>query len=279
MTTPLHPFLAWLRELEPFVGDPYRFALRRGSELDHDRAALLNGWSAQANVSQILIRTATHQLGAARDMHSVGASPSAVPALVRAALETASTAAWLLQPSDPLTRVERFIRYMRQDSHDRTRWEGKKPDEDDKSQGLLQLGIAAGISRSRLKQRFSGTETVRDIDVEIDVDPERLWMLTSGLIHGRQWAVEEAARENSFDVQLTEVSKSRSLMCLGWRLASISCARGRCWMLPWRLGIPGRDSVRIHIYPAPRTVSLLSRCTRGTNRPLSVFDPNPTCSA
>lgn len=153
----------------------------------------LIGTPVTNTTAQFHIQTAVWQLAAALEMQSVGAPPSAVPVLVRAALEAASAVAWFLAPADRNTRVERALQLALQDSYDQFRFEGSSGAKayEARRRDLLAPAPRIGLDGAYFKtHRYSVTRSLQDLEAltgEDDLVP--LWSLLSGLAHGRPWAI------------------------------------------------------------------------------------------
>ncbi|TRW46387.1 hypothetical protein [Georgenia yuyongxinii] len=140
-------------------------------------------------------------------------------ALIRAALENAATAAWLLAPASRDERVSRALRLAKdniEQSRAAARLHGLTPPSGRTHEGRLQtvsdLAAARGITLP--KNRLSYTEIVDGAAANTAFKPEILvlsWRVCSGLTHGRMWASigllereeYESPAEGVMDVKLT----------------------------------------------------------------------------
>ncbi|MFG6504566.1 hypothetical protein [Microbacterium sp. P05] len=185
-------YVDWLAALDDFVRDMKRFNVgRQDADLRADYE--LMGTPVANTTAQFNIQTAVWQLGAALKMQAIGTPPSAVPVLVRAAMEAATSVAWFLAPDDVNTRVERIVQLALQDSYDQFRFEGANGTEAYETRRrqllapMIKIGLTEGYFRSN---RYSVTQALVDLEAstgENDLVP--LWSLLSGLAHGRPWAI------------------------------------------------------------------------------------------
>lgn len=190
-------FGRWLDRLSEVVRDVDRFGLgRRDCDLYSD-FQLFSQNATSFVTGQMHIQTAAWQLQGALRMQRIGAPPSAVPPLARAALEAASAAAWFLAPDDAELRVERLLRIALQDSYDQYGFEGPEKKDGYRRRREHLHGVGQGIGRNSSYfdgHRFSTSEVLRDLGDElIEDDLSRLWSLLSGLSHGRMWAIGAAS--------------------------------------------------------------------------------------
>jgi len=167
-----------------------------GSELDGDDQQL-PGFPGST-----LIRTQMDT--AIEHLHALGvllvdakvAYPYALVTLLRASLEEAAEATWLLAPDQRDERVLRALRVWCRDFGDRAEYEKMRPQQPGRKTGLdrqadmlaltKQLGLNAGPVGGRLNTT-SIIAQAADIVGHKD-EALRLWSLSSGLTHGRYWA-------------------------------------------------------------------------------------------
>ncbi|WP_163630743.1 hypothetical protein [Microbacterium sp. B35-04] len=185
-------YAGWLNELDDFVRDITRFNVgRQDCDLRADYEVI--GTAVTNTTSQFHIQTALWQLAGALRMQEAGAPPSAVPVLVRAALEAASAVAWFLTPEDVNTRVQRTVQLALQDSYDQFRFERQtgRDGYNTRRNELLQAGQRAGFTRACFESsRYNVTSALEDLDERFgESDLVSLWALLSGLAHGRPWAI------------------------------------------------------------------------------------------
>ncbi|MGC0368840.1 hypothetical protein [Microbacterium sp. SLBN-111] len=183
----------WVQALDVAVMQHDRFTVRDGSDLLRDADALRGVEHIQT--IQKGIQTAAFQLLAAVEMHEVWKPRSAVPALARAALETAATAAWTLFPTNPARRLERCVSLQLQNNYDEQQFRGAgwQSEYSRRRTKLLTTADTLSIPRSRFKS-FSMTKVMSDVSGELNIPGlSPLWSLLSGLSHGRHWAIHEAA--------------------------------------------------------------------------------------
>lgn len=187
-----HEYVGWLAALDEFVRDMQRFNVgRQDAELRADYELI--GTAVANTTAQFNIQTAVWQLTAALKMQSNGAPPSAVPVLVRAALEAATSVAWFLAPADANTRTKRIVQLALQDSYDQFSFEGARGTEayEARRSQLLAPMAKIGFPESYFRSnRYSVNRALEDLQVwSGEDDLVSLWSLLSGLTHGRPWAI------------------------------------------------------------------------------------------
>lgn len=149
--------------------------------------------------------------------------PAAPMTILRATIETAATAAWVLHPSARPVRVERALGLALQDTNDQHRLERSqnlptsRPVEDRRAaiQAVADRSLGVG---TRLVQP-TGTSIVTYVEEAAATEAVGLyaaWQVCSGFAHGRTWPVisvltrEEIAESDDGDVLLRTTANSRA---------------------------------------------------------------------
>lgn len=122
--------------------------------------------------------------------------PWAHHTLLRAAIESAVTAVWLLAPSRRTTRIERRLRLATTDIDESVtaqKLHGLRPPSGRTSvQRHNQVSVLARRAGVAGRVKWHGyAEVIRDAAADAHMDPavlELVWRLGSGLAHGRSWA-------------------------------------------------------------------------------------------
>jgi hypothetical protein len=120
--------------------------------------------------------------------------------LLRAALEEAGLALWLIHPGQRQERLFRALRAHHRDMNDRAGYEkGKPPNPGPKGKTALQrcadiraLAVSLGLDQSKVAAPLSATAVIEKACIAVGAagaDGLRLWHLSSGLAHGRHWTV------------------------------------------------------------------------------------------
>jgi hypothetical protein len=167
--------------------------------------------------------------------------------LVRAALENACAAAWLLQPPRRNDRLERRLRLALDDIKNSeqvktlTGLTGSRPKQDRLEQ-VHDIALRAGIDEGALKGKVGYSEIVRAVD-ETGVAGgvlEVSWKLCSGYAHGDLWTALSASRRTEMPSAAEEgvgtfrieanlgllravTSTAAAVTSLGWRLHDQRC--------------------------------------------------------
>jgi hypothetical protein len=117
--------------------------------------------------------------------------------LMRAALENAAVAVWLLRPDD---QAERLLRRLRLELANEADLDAAfnaidyvpKRSSEERRRPVLERAEQLGLARSSLAGRPPGWATlIRDAGEAVRSGPghcERMWRVCSGFAHGRQWA-------------------------------------------------------------------------------------------
>lgn len=204
----------WLKRRETAVA-----VVQAGSRTADDDAAL-NPYHLSHAVETALSHSLDHlhalrtSVVEAQTIHMV-----APFTLMRAALENAALAAWLVLPQEREDRIRRRLQLAIEDAHDgyqvRQLTESSMSGEsfEQRRERLVCIGVAQGLSRDSL---LGGKPKWRSIVREAGAasrlgadDAEVLWRLCSGFTHGRMWsmlaaltrtAVSEA--DNVFEMRL-----------------------------------------------------------------------------
>jgi len=121
--------------------------------------------------------------------------------LMRASLEAASQAVWLMSPADSRRRVERLLRLIHQDSRDhaaaiRSTVQRRKRKNEPTSREVLdraaRLAARFGTSAVKIDERMNLLDCINEAARKSRVAPgdwaETLWRVASGNAHGRSWA-------------------------------------------------------------------------------------------
>ena len=126
-----------------------------------------------------------------RDAHVV--HTYAEYAMVRAAIECAALAWWLVAPEERQVRVERHLRLMWRDTVDLHDALGDLQEIDDRRQKrrreIEEAADAAGIRRSSVFGRWGYNGIVDEFSQATMIPALLTWQAASGMIHGRRWAM------------------------------------------------------------------------------------------
>lgn len=109
--------------------------------------------------------------------------------LGRAALETISTAFWILHPASRNDRVTRALRWYSKNNADRHDAEGSDQAARAASRAKLYVvGDRRGLPRDVVGGGYTSTAAVQYADTHSSVEVLLLWRICSGFAHGRPWA-------------------------------------------------------------------------------------------
>jgi hypothetical protein len=159
----------------------------------------------------------------ARKLH-----PYAPYSLLRAAIENAATAVWLLEPSDRSTRLERCLRLAYNEAAESGNarelipkaFEGKRTAEERKAE-IKTLAKSLGLNVGYVCGGFYYSTVVKQAGeaAQLGREAELMWRICSGFAHGRQWAslgvLERAVRESSEDaVSLLQLTTTLEQLAL-----------------------------------------------------------------
>lgn len=167
--------------------------------------------------------------------------------LVRAALENACGAVWLLQPPRRIDRIERRLRLALDDIKNSeqvkvlTRQTGPRPKQDRLDQ-VRDIALRAGVDEGALKGKVGYSEIVRAVDETGAAEGllEVSWKLCSGYAHGDLWTTLSASRRTEMPRAAEEgvgtfrieanlallkavTSTAAAVTSLGWRLHDQRC--------------------------------------------------------
>lgn len=169
--------------------DPY--PIEQDSDLAGDRAQVPDVWADTLATRRL--KVAVDYLAGVRDLVTNGTHFYAPFALLRAALESAATAVWLLEPDDRKTRLERLVGLHIDDCSNKKSVQAMLPedlrDPFDHGPGINKMVTDSGSPRRKCK--FPDyTSVMKAID---DFAGEGgsvylSWKLCSGFSHGSTWA-------------------------------------------------------------------------------------------
>lgn len=185
-----------IRERHERLEDSVPPGAAEGSELSLDDQALaphLLSGSIRASIAQALDHLDAHR-GLMEDAQRIHVW--AQYSLMRAALEAACTAVWLVVPDQPEERRFRLLRLIGRDikdSQDAARLHGLEPKSGRTHRERLDevKALAPAERRDEVGASLSYRRIVRAAAPAADIEPDFLelqWRILSGLTHGAQWA-------------------------------------------------------------------------------------------
>lgn len=169
--------------------DPY--PIEPDSDLAGDRAQVPDLWVDTLATRRL--KVAVDYLAGVRDLVNSGTHFYAPFALLRAVLESAATAVWLLKPDDRKTRLERLIGLHIDDTNNKRSVQAMLPedlrDPLDHEPGINQMITDSGSPRRRCKfpDYTMVTKTIDDLPGE-GGSVYLSWKVCSGFSHGMTWA-------------------------------------------------------------------------------------------
>lgn len=195
--------MARMNRAAPFIhliesGDA--FEVESGSDLAEDRVRNPLLWVD--SVASRRLKVAVDDLTGVRDLVANGTHMHAPFALLRAVVESAAVAVWLLEPDDQITRLKRLVGLHISDTENKKSYNALLPDElrdnYDHEPGITSMVKAIGVQRR--KCRFPDyTSVVREID---DLPGEShslflVWKVCAGVSHGMTWSLNSTTTELS----------------------------------------------------------------------------------
>lgn len=169
--------------------DPY--PIEHSSDLAGDRAQVPDLWVDTLATRRL--KVAVDYLAGVRDLVTGGTHFYAPFALLRAALESAAAAVWLLEPEDRATRLQRLIGLHIDDTDNKKSVQAMLPkelrDTFDHAPGIAKMISDSGSPRGKCK--FPNyTSVLKKID-DLAGEPGSIylsWKVCSGFSHGTSWA-------------------------------------------------------------------------------------------
>ncbi|WP_430332747.1 hypothetical protein [Rhodococcus sp. ACT016] len=169
--------------------DPY--PVEQDSDLAGDRAQVPDVWVDTLATRRL--KVAVDYLAGVRDLVISGTHFYAPFALLRAALESAATAVWLLEPDDRKTRLERLVGLHIDDCSNKKSIQAMLPedlrDPFDHEPGIKQMVTDSGSPRRKCK--FPDYTSVMKAIDDFAGDGGSVylsWKVCSGFSHGSTWA-------------------------------------------------------------------------------------------
>lgn len=198
----------WVRELLAATRDSQRFRVQAGAEIVEDDE--LVGGGLMTEVIQLQLHAAVDNLAAAGLLRKAMAADDVIPlysptTAARGSLEPAVIAWWLMRPDEPRDRVARLLSFKLQDAFDEYTFNGglKGLDHEEQKARLFAIAGEVGVSKTSLKAGFSTTRVIADFDREFGTPISNIWQLSSGVAHGRRWAVRlTSVEEVAFSTEL-----------------------------------------------------------------------------
>jgi len=149
-----------------------------------------------SNAAWLLLGSAVDHLGALQALlHDAKVIPRSAPyTLVRAGLENACGAVWLLRPPKRTERLARRLRLATADvkQREQARQMISQPGprtEQECLDEIRDIAKRAGLAAAALKDRATYTEIVQTVDQsEPDIDIQTIWKVCSAFSHGDMWA-------------------------------------------------------------------------------------------
>ncbi|KAB1651837.1 hypothetical protein F8O01_17500 [Pseudoclavibacter chungangensis] len=185
-------FHSWLDVLREDLRSGHGFRTHPGSELDEDDVLVQGGLMSET--VQLVIGASFANLDAAAQLlgSDDGVSPYPISTLIRAALEIAAVAVWLLEPDSTTGRAQRLLRLQHEDSRNEWMFGGDREHHASTSARIVELAAHIGVTAKSVTSKPSSSELVQHLD-EVVVDAGDIhfliWKLHSGFAHGRRWAL------------------------------------------------------------------------------------------
>lgn len=169
--------------------DPY--PVEPGSDLAGDREQVPDIFTDTLATRRL--KVAVDNLAGLRELVNNGVHFYAPFTLLRAVIESASVAVWLLEPADRKTRLQRVIGAHIEDTNTKKAPQAMIPEEFrdtfDHNPGIKRMVADSGSPRGKCKMPDM-TSMLREIE-DLPGDPGSLllaWRVASGVAHGLSWA-------------------------------------------------------------------------------------------
>jgi hypothetical protein len=185
---------AFAQEIHDRSDNPNGWEIVAGSALARDDKASAP-WQVSHLVQSLFVSSTDHLHALRTLLFEAGALHAYTPGTItRSAIETAASAAWVLQPDDPKVRRLRALQLRFIDDRDR-RNAMRTWGVTEESEAQRQRWLDEGKSRLGVEKLTAPRTTAVLLEVSKYVNPSTrlspyaMWQLASGFAHGRQWPV------------------------------------------------------------------------------------------
>lgn len=194
-------------------------------------------WTSPFQIShyiRLLISVAADQLHALDNLINGSGTvhPYACSPLIRASIENACMAYWLMDGPTRRARSTRLFRLHWDGVNKRAKFQASAPalagvaDRSARQSRLIEFARAHGIAAREIKERLVITDVVEDVEASIEsvFSVSGAWNIFSGITHGQQWAILTLLdREEERDVggDLVNARLSTGLKQIVW---GVGCA-------------------------------------------------------